>query len=147
LLNEILEETKLIVTTHPINWEVNGPVLLEADRDKIGSVISNLVSNAVKYSSQGKSVDITYRASEKEVTVAIKDEGIGIKAQDVNKIFDRYHRVKTEFSRHVSGFGIGLYLSSEIIELHGGKIWAESQYGQGSTFYFTLPLTVDNKTF
>jgi signal transduction histidine kinase len=65
---------------------------------------------------------------------------MGIKPEDLDKIFDRYYRVETNHTRHISGFGIGLYLSSEIIERHGGKVWAESESGKGSTFYFSLPL-------
>jgi two-component system sensor histidine kinase VicK len=66
---------------------------------------------------------------------------MGIKPDDLGKIFDRYYRVESSHTHHISGFGIGLYLSAEIIRRHDGRIWAESQSGVGSTFYFSLPMT------
>jgi signal transduction histidine kinase len=72
--------------------------------------------------------------------VGVKDEGMGIKAADLPYVFDRYFRIQTQHTQHISGFGIGLYLSAEIIKQHDGKIWAESQSGVGSTFFFSLPI-------
>jgi two-component system sensor histidine kinase VicK len=74
------------------------------------------------------------------VHVAIKDEGMGIKPGDLKKLFDRYYRVRSRHTTHIAGFGIGLYLSAEIIKRHDGSIWAQSESGKGSTFYFSLPL-------
>jgi signal transduction histidine kinase len=76
------------------------------------------------------------------VIVSVKDEGIGINPSDAERIFDRYYRVESSNTRHISGFGIGLYLSAEIIERHSGRIWVNSQPGEGSTFNFALPLAV-----
>jgi signal transduction histidine kinase len=140
LLDEILDETKLIVSTHTINLIGSGPVKITADRDKIGSVVSNLISNAVKYSPRGKLIEIDYKINGSMIVVSVKDEGMGIKPKDIDKIFERYYRVETKHTQHISGFGIGLYLSAEIIKRHEGKIWAESESGKGSTFYFELPL-------
>ncbi|MDB5011026.1 MAG: yycG 6, partial [Mucilaginibacter sp.] len=140
LLDEILDETKLIVSTHTINLIGSGPVKITADRDKIGSVVSNLISNAVKYSPRGKLIEIEYKINGNMIVVSVKDEGMGIKPKDIDKIFERYYRVETKHTQHISGFGIGLYLSAEIIKRHEGKIWAESESGKGSTFYFELPL-------
>jgi signal transduction histidine kinase len=78
------------------------------------------------------------------VMVSVKDGGIGLEKQHINKIFDRYYRVETTETQHISGFGIGLYLSAEIIRAHCGKIWVDSKVGQGSIFYFTLPTTVSD---
>jgi len=72
--------------------------------------------------------------------VSIKDEGQGINESDQEKIFDRYYRIEHEKTQHISGFGLGLYLSAEIIHQHNGKVWVESAMGKGSTFYFSLPL-------
>jgi len=124
-----------------LRFENEGSVLVSADPDKISSVISNLITNALKYSPDDSEVEVHCSSDASGVTVSVKDGGIGIKAQDIEKIFDRYYRVEGNFSRFVSGFGIGLYLSAEIIRLHHGKIWAESEFGNGSTFSFTLPLT------
>lgn len=71
---------------------------------------------------------------------SVRDEGIGIKPDQLDKLFDRYYRVQSIHTQHISGFGIGLYLSAEIIQRHNGKIWAESESGKGSTFYFSLPI-------
>jgi PAS domain S-box-containing protein len=141
LLQEIVDETRLILNTHTISLVESGPVEINADRDKISSVISNLISNAVKYSPNGKRIDIECRASANSAVVCVKDEGIGINSQDLDKIFDRYYRVETDDTQHISGFGIGLYLSAEIIKRHEGEIWAESESGKGSAFYFSLPIT------
>ncbi|MDB5112201.1 MAG: hypothetical protein JWR67_3315, partial [Mucilaginibacter sp.] len=113
---------------------------ITADRDKIGSVVSNLISNAVKYSPRGKLIEIDYKINGNMIVASVKDEGMGIKPKDIDKIFERYYRVETKQTQHISGFGIGLYLSAEIIKRHEGKIWAESESGKGSTFYFELPL-------
>jgi PAS domain S-box-containing protein len=140
LLDEVLDETRLIASTHIINLVGTGRVMVNADRDRISSVVSNLVSNAVKYSPKGQLIEIDYNIRGEMVVVSIKDEGMGIKPIDINKIFDRYYRVESNHTRHISGFGIGLYLSAEIVDRHDGKIWAESESGKGSTFYFSLPL-------
>jgi PAS domain S-box-containing protein len=140
LLEDILEETKLIVSSHVISISDCGSVTVNADRDKISSVVSNLISNAIKYSPQGKLIEIGCRLSGDNVIVSVKDEGMGINPQDLGKIFDRYYRVEANHMRHIAGFGIGLYLSAEIIKRHDGEIWAESESGKGSTFYFSLPI-------
>lgn len=140
LIQEILDETKLIVSSHVVNISDCEPVSVNADRDKISSVVSNLVSNAIKYSPRGNLVKVGCQLSGDKVIISVKDEGMGIKPQDLNKIFDRYYRVESNHTKHISGFGIGLYLSAEIIKRHSGKIWAESESGKGSTFYFSLPI-------
>jgi signal transduction histidine kinase len=140
LILDVIEEANLTTSTHVINYDQRQPVLLNADRDKIGSVISNFISNAIKYSPKGKYIDVSCIVKDGEVILSVKDDGMGIKPEDLDKIFDRYYRVETNHTRHISGFGIGLYLSSEIIERHGGKVWAKSESGKGSTFYFSLPL-------
>lgn len=139
LLQEIFEETKLIVNTHTVTLQQAGIANVYADRDKIDSVISNLITNAVKYSPKGKSIKIGSEIRGDKVVVWVNDEGIGIKPKDLKQIFDRYHRVESDDTRHISGFGIGLYLSAEIIGRHDGEIWAESEPGKGSSFYFSLP--------
>ena len=139
LIAEILEETKLTVNDHKFVYAGCGHVKIYADQDKIASVISNLVGNAVKYSPKGKQVEVICAVREHELTIQVRDEGMGIKAEDIVNIFDRYYRVRSEHTRQIAGFGIGLYLSAEIVRRHDGRIWAESEPGQGSTFYFSLP--------
>jgi PAS domain S-box-containing protein len=140
LIEDIADEMKVTATTHLINIEDCNSIEVNADRDKIQSVISNLISNAIKYSANGTVVRISCSKAENEVIVSITDQGIGIKPADAERIFDRYYRVESSDTRHISGFGIGLYLSAEIVERHGGRIWLHSEAGKGSTFYFSLPL-------
>jgi PAS domain S-box-containing protein len=140
LIREMIAEARMSVSSHSFVFEPAAAVRVMADRDKIGAVISNLLSNAVKYSPKGNLVTVTCELNATEVVVSVKDEGMGIKPEDRAKLFERYYRVASEHTRHISGFGVGLYLSAEIIERHDGRIWVESEKGVGSTFYFALPL-------
>ena len=140
LLREAVDETQMISADYDFRFNDTQPVSVFADKDKIGSVILNLLSNAVKYSPKSTTIDVDCKVVNGKVRVSVKDEGIGIKSTDVKKLFDRYYRVETDDTRHIAGFGIGLYLSAEIIRQHQGDIWAESEPGKGSTFYFELPL-------
>ena len=140
LIEEIIKETKITVSSHEIIFEPCQPMILNADRDKISSVISNLIGNAVKYSPKGKEIIVKCEIVDNNVQVSIKDYGLGIKSDDQHKLFDRYYRVENLNTKHISGFGIGLYLSAEIVQRHDGQIWVESNIGEGSTFYFSLAL-------
>jgi two-component system sensor histidine kinase VicK len=138
LLQETVDETFISPSTHEIIFAQSCEIVVYADRDKIGSVISNLLSNAHKYSSNGSDIEINCERKGNEVIVSVKDQGIGISSEDAKKLFDRYYRVQGNHT--ISGFGIGLYLSAEIIQRHNGKIWVESDGEAGSTFYFSLPI-------
>jgi len=140
LIDDVVKETALTVSTHTITIQKCDDVIVNADADKIGSVITNLISNAVKYSPKGKTIEIKCELAGDKVHVGVKDEGLGLSPEDKAKVFDRYFRVESSNTRHISGFGIGLYLSAEIIRRHNGEIWVESETDKGSTFYFSLPL-------
>jgi PAS domain S-box-containing protein len=140
LVREIADEMKVTVNTHTLSLALCQPVEVYADRDKINSVISNLISNAVKYSPKETVILISCEVHESEIVVSVQDKGMGIKPADAERIFDRYYRVESSNTRHISGFGIGLYLSAEIVQRHGGRIWLESEPDKGSNFYFSLPL-------
>ncbi|MCO5951098.1 ATP-binding protein [Mucilaginibacter flavidus] len=140
LIEEMIEETELHMTAHRISFHPGPTTILTADRDKIGSVLSNLLGNAIKYSPNGTPIIVSSNFSENTMTVSIKDQGFGIKQSDQAKLFDRYYRVANH--QNISGFGIGLYLSAEIIERHDGKIWVESELGEGSDFKFLLPIAL-----
>jgi PAS domain S-box-containing protein len=141
LIAETIDEARLTVSGHVFNFETCESLPVFADRDKIGSVLSNLFSNAVKYSPKGKQVTVKCAVVDDSAQVSVQDDGMGIKPQELDKLFERYYRVSSNHTQHISGFGIGLYLSAEIIERQGGRIWAESESGVGSTFYFSLPLS------
>lgn len=140
LIEEVVDDTQLTVANHTFHIIPGSSLQVEADRDKIGSVLSNLLSNAVKYSPDGKTITIGYAVKDRSVVISVKDQGIGIDPADIDKLFERYYRVSSNHTRHIAGFGIGLYLCAEIIRRHDGQIWAESAAGEGSTFYFSLPL-------
>jgi two-component system sensor histidine kinase VicK len=140
LVREIIEESALVVSSHQIELLPGDAITVNADRDKIGQVITNLISNAVKYSPRGKVVELSCKRVDNVVQISVRDEGMGIRPQDKDKLFERFYRVESTHTEHISGFGIGLYLSSEIVQRHGGKIWLESEKGVGSTFFFSLPL-------
>ncbi|OKS89688.1 PAS domain-containing protein [Mucilaginibacter polytrichastri] len=140
MIEETVKEINLTITSHAIEFERINTVFVNADRDKIISVATNLISNAIKYSPKGKVVEVKCEVIGDNVQVSVKDEGMGLKPQDVSKVFDRYFRVESNHTRHIAGFGIGLYLSAEIIHRHDGKIWVESESDNGSTFYFSLPI-------
>ncbi|MES2265432.1 MAG: ATP-binding protein [Bacteroidota bacterium] len=139
LIREVVEETQSSTGTHQIRYKSVGEIMIKADRDKIGSVISNLISNAIKYSPNADEVTVTASCENDEVLISVEDRGMGINHDELEKLFDRYYRVESNQMQHISGFGIGLYLSAEIISRHGGKIWAESEIGKKSIFWFKIP--------
>jgi two-component system sensor histidine kinase VicK len=141
LLREVIDEYEVSTSTHRIELKECEQVMVFADRDKVSSVVSNLISNAVKYSPKGDSIQVNCHVINKHVQVSVADKGMGIKPQDIEHVFDRYYRIESKHTEHIAGFGIGLYLSAEIVRQHKGKIWVESESGIGSTFFFTLPLT------
>jgi signal transduction histidine kinase len=140
LISEVVEETLLITATHEIIVAACENVTINADRDKVEQVIVNLLSNAAKYSGNGTPVEITCQVHADDVTVCIRDQGMGISKADKDKLFLPHYRVESKATEKISGFGIGLYLCSEIIKRHNGRIWVESEPGQGSSFKFSLPL-------
>lgn len=140
LIRETVEELAVISPNHSIVFEHCEAVDVFADHNKIHSVIANLLNNAVKYSPLSSTIRIAGMLSENELIVSVSDEGIGISEQDAEKIFERYYRVESSQTQYVSGFGIGLYLSAEIVKYHGGRIWLESKPEKGSVFYFSLPV-------
>jgi len=140
LLNEVAEEVTLITPGHNIVVLPCPLISVKADRDKIGQVINNFLSNAIKYSPKGGHVEIACKESDGSVQVSVKDDGMGVKPEDQGKLFDRYFRIESALTQTISGFGLGLYLSAEIVQRHNGKVWVESEPGKGSTFYFSLPL-------
>jgi PAS domain S-box-containing protein len=115
----------------------DGSALCDADR--IVQALVNLVGNAVKFTQPGGTVRVDSRSAEHEVLVTVRDEGRGIPADELEKIFDRFHQVHHADGRRLGGTGLGLPITKAIVERHGGRIWVESEFGVGSTFCFTLP--------
>lgn len=140
LMKEAEEETTSTIASHLIVFRPVMTTYVNADRDKIGQVVQNLINNAVKYSPAGTIIHVACVTVNGQARVSVQDQGMGLAKQDQSRVFDRYYRVETPATQAIGGFGIGLYLSKEIIERHGGQIGVESTLGQGSTFWFTLNL-------
>lgn len=113
---------------------------VRADYERIRMVMSNLVSNAVKYSPEGGVIRIGARAEDKHAIVYVSDQGIGIPPEEQDKLFQRFYRIDNRLRRTTQGAGLGLYLTKMIVEAHGGHMWLRSQVGKGSRFFFSLPL-------
>lgn len=139
LVKEISSEIQFVSVNHKIIVEDSQKVGVNADKERISQVIANFLNNAIKYSPGADTVMVSITAIGSQVKVSIKDKGIGIRPEDHQKIFERFYRAKST-GIPFSGFGIGLYISAEIIRLHKGDIGVESEFGKGSTFYFTLPI-------
>lgn len=114
--------------------------LLDIDGARVGQVIENLLDNAVKYSPNGRNITIVVELYADLAQISVIDGGIGIAEENLDRVFDRFFRVNGLEVAHVAGAGLGLSISKSLVEAHGGKIWAESAAGKGSTFRFTLPL-------
>ncbi len=139
-IEEIVNEVQFLATNHTIHFTDCKGVIITADKEKIGQVLTNLLSNAIKYSPKGGNITIDCKTLDNKVRIAVIDEGVGINKGDQKKLFDRFYRVKNEKVKTVSGFGIGLYLVSEIVRYHNSKIEVESTEDNGSTFYFDLDI-------
>lgn len=130
-----LTQQKLI-----LDWHTNLPV--HADKERIRQVIINLVTNAIKYSPEGDKILVGSHKRGDYIEMYVQDFGMGIAKEEVKKIFGRFYQAAQH--KTFPGLGLGLYISSEIIKIHGGKMWVKSEKGKGSTFYFTLPISKEN---
>jgi two-component system, NtrC family, sensor kinase len=117
-----------------------------ADERKVTQILVNLLSNAVKFTPEGGRVGLTATAAEGVLTIAVTDTGVGIAPEDQAAIFEEFRQVGREDARTQEGTGLGLTLARKFVELHGGRIWVQSQVGQGSTFSFTLPVRFDDRS-
>lgn len=144
LIEEVVTDAKILSTRHEIEISDCEDVLINADRDKIGQVLNNLLSNAVKYSPSGGNIVIGCTKEENNVKIFVKDNGIGITKEDKERLFQRFFRSSNEQLKGVSGFGIGLYLVSEVLRFHNSKMDLISEENEGSTFSFSLPLHLDH---
>jgi len=139
LIRECVEEQQNSAKKHQLTIEGDTGVIVNADKNRIEQVLVNLISNAIKYSPDSDKVVITLTQSENVVKVSVTDFGIGIAKDKLPLIFDRFYRVD-ESSQRYAGLGLGLYISAEIIQRHGGHISIESTIGKGSTFWFIIPV-------
>jgi len=116
-----------------------------ADQEKVGLVIQNLLENAIKYTPEEGTIQISLGQEKNNILFKIKDSGVGIPQDQQNRIFTKFFRGSNVMRLETDGSGLGLYTAKNIIDAHKGKIWFESQEGQGTTFYFTLPIMSKDK--
>ncbi|GHO86225.1 ATP-binding protein [Dictyobacter formicarum] len=153
LLIQVVDSQLMTTNRHQLHLTVEGLQEQESlpgvfDKERIIQVISNLINNAIKYSPDGGTIEVGLRVaptgdrSEKhrEAWIWVKDQGMGIAPDECLRIFERFYRARVASNSSLSGFGIGLYVTKEIINRHGGRIWVESSLHEGSTFYIHLPL-------
>jgi PAS domain S-box-containing protein len=140
LLQETVEVLQPTSSTHTLIVRETTHAMVMGDKDRLGQVLTNLISNAIKYSPQANQVDLAITTSDKTVMLRIRDDGIGIPKAHQKHIFDRFYRARDPHSKAFPGLGIGLYIAHEIVKRHGGEITVESEEGKGSTFVVSLPL-------
>jgi signal transduction histidine kinase len=129
------------VTLTQLDASAGSPCILRADRAKLRRIIVNLLSNALKFTTKGGRVSVRVEAAgDGYVRIAVADTGVGIAADDLPFLFDKYEQARHRATRGEKGTGLGLYITRQLVELHGGKIRVESEVGRGSTFSFTLPV-------
>jgi signal transduction histidine kinase len=144
-LNRIVADAaaqfRLSAADHPIELHLDpGLREFEGDSDRLTQVVTNLLSNAIKYSPAGGAVELRTRRADGMLTLTVKDHGMGIPAEYLEKIFERYSRIETTETRTIKGTGLGLPIVRQIVQLSNGKVWATSESGQGSVFHVQLPL-------
>ncbi len=115
---------------------------VEADAERLGQVLRNLLANAITHTPAGGRIEIAATTEDKSVVVSVRDTGVGIPDEDLPFIFERFYRADHSRARSTGGAGLGLSIVKQLVELHGGRVWAESREGEGSTFYFSLPAHV-----
>jgi signal transduction histidine kinase len=140
LVVEIVKNIEAINKNHKIQIRGSVKNLVVADRQRISQVLINLINNAIKYSPGKKRIIITLEKNSDDLIVSVEDFGMGIPDGERERIFERFFQAQNPATQTFPGLGLGLYISKEIIEQHGGRIWVNSREGKGSTFYFTLPL-------
>lgn len=140
LVTEVMEETSHVLKRHTLLKKLGESKMVKGDRNKIGQVIINFIDNAGKYSPVDSEIEVTTDIIGDNIKLSVKDHGIGISPNQHGKIFDRFFRVSGEKEDTYSGLGLGLYISAEFIRRHKGSIGVESEVGDGSTFYFTIPI-------
>lgn len=142
MLRDSVESAQHITTTHHIVLESVVDVDYNGDHFRLEQVMNNFLTNAIKYSPEGKKILVNSKIEQDNIIVSVQDFGIGIENKNLDRIFDRYYRVDNTAMRF-EGLGLGLFISSEILKRHHGSFWIESKQGEGSTFYFRLPLTTE----
>lgn len=142
LLEDIIQDHSPIISKHKIIKKGESTTLIQCDRNRIEQVLSNLLTNAAKYSDQADTIIVSIIEDQNTIQVDVQDFGIGIPKKDLKKVFNRFFRSHGVDKGMLSSLGLGLYICANIIKRHHGKIWVDSVEGQGSTFHVQLPKTL-----
>lgn len=140
LITSVVEDMQETHTKHRIVFHNDCTVVVNGDKERIRQVLINLIDNAIKYSPGRDRVLVGCKTNTHSVTVSVRDFGVGIPKDKQSRVFDRFYRVSGDKSETFAGLGLGLFISSEMVKRHGGRIWLMSKVGEGTTFYFSLPL-------
>lgn len=144
LLKEFISEQKWILNNHKLKLDNIESFEVNADKLRIYQVLTNFLTNAVKYSPEGSDIVVSVNKNKSHIEVSVKDFGVGISKQDQSRIFERFFQATNDSKTGIISLGMGLYISRQIINEHKGEIWVKSKKGEGSTFYFSLPIYKSN---
>ena len=140
VVERILSPFRAMAAKHTLRTKLPGNLpVIWGDPDKVEQILTNLVGNAIKYSPGGGEVLVTVDHDGDTVQVSVRDQGIGMSPRDMGQLFEKFYRVDRDEVRRAGGTGLGLYITKRLVEMHGGRLWAESWPGVGSVFRFTLP--------
>jgi PAS domain S-box-containing protein len=139
MVEEVVQDIRLTTSKHAIIVESNFEGMFYGDKDRLGQVLMNLINNAIKYSPEADSVEVYLEGGSKKASIQVRDHGIGIDKKDFTKIFERFYRAEGKAEQTYPGFGIGLFIASEIVQRHNGTIDVSSEKGKGSIFTVNLP--------
>ncbi len=146
IVSEAADRVRPNAPEHPISLRLDVALpALSADRDKLTQVVANLLSNAVKYSPTGGEIVVVTSRDGTSAHLTVSDHGMGIPVDRLESIWERYSRIETDKTRGIQGTGLGLPIVRQIVTMHGGKVWAESMIGRGSTFHVVLPLAASEQ--
>jgi len=145
VVNSVLSDMQYYAKDKKLKLMVEFPdnlPIIEGNREKITQIFVNLIGNAIKFNKEDGSVTVSasYKKGDGVVQFAVTDTGIGIPADKIDRVFQKFHQIDGSITRKYGGVGLGLSIAKSLVELHGGRIWVESRAGEGATFYFTLPL-------
>ncbi len=141
LVESTVEELQRTTAKHTISMELQPSITVSGDHDRLGQVITNFITNAIKYSPQADKIIVKTSTDKGMMTLYVQDFGLGISKDDQARVFERFYRVSGSDQNTYPGLGLGLYISSEIINRHNGRIWVEGKKNKGSTFCFSLPIS------
>lgn len=142
LVEEEAGQARMLSDKHSISVrnDAGSPLVIMGDHERLRQVLANLLENGIKYSPSGGEVQVRLERDGANVTVSVRDNGIGIPASHLQNVFERFYRAPNASVRNYGGLGLGLHISREIVERHGGRMWVESEEERGSTFFVSLPL-------